>query len=153
MRKYLKLNKYLIFALCVLLGLVANPIFSQNQAKIDSLRLLLKTSRDTSRFTLLSELFQATNRTNFEEALGYAKAAYSYAQSSRDSVAIVKAGRMIAYSLDDLGRNEEALVVLNRVIRIAQRNQDEYPELKEILSFFIIMPVSPICILVSTIPP
>lgn len=135
MLKYYKFNKYITFTLCVFLGLASHPLISQDQSKIDSLRLLLKTSGDSTRFILLTQLFQATNRTNFEEALGYAKAAYSYAESKRDSVAIVKAGRMIAYSLDDLGRNEEALAVLNRVIRIAQRNQSKYPELPGILKF------------------
>lgn len=135
MPTYLKFNKYITFALCVLLGFITNPLLSQDQAKIDSLRLLLKTSRDTSRFTLLTALFQATNQTNFEEALGYANAAYSYAESSSDSVLMVKAGRMIAYSLDDLGRNEEALLILNKVIRIAQRNQERHPELKVVLRY------------------
>jgi tetratricopeptide (TPR) repeat protein len=102
---------------------------------VDSLKLILRGSRDTTRFTILSELFKATNKTNYEQALGYANAAYEQAESIGDSVRIVEGGRMIAYALDDLGRNEDAIVVLNRVIRIAQRNQKKYPVLRTKLKF------------------
>jgi signal transduction histidine kinase len=106
-----------------------------SQQKIDSLKLHLKYSRDTTRFEILSELFKATNRTNFEEALEYANAAYQQAEALGDTVRIVEGGRMRAYSLDDLGRNSEAIVILNKIILIAQRNQKRYPELKRELKF------------------
>lgn len=103
---------------------------SQNNSKIDSLGLLLKSSRDTTRFNILSELFKSTNRTDFEQALKYAQAAYDQAEAIGDSVRMVEGGRMIAYSLDDLGRNDEVVKTLNKVIKIAERNKLRYPALK-----------------------
>ncbi|MDZ7648022.1 MAG: hypothetical protein U5K54_13065 [Cytophagales bacterium] len=44
---------------------------------------------------MLTALFQATNQTNFEEALGYAKAAYSYAESLHGHHGDRKGGEMI----------------------------------------------------------
>ncbi len=111
------------------------PGILYSQGKIDSLKSLLKSSRDTARFEILAELFKTTNRTNFEEALGYANAAYEEAKVIGDTVKIVEAGRMRAYSLDDLGRNAEAIVILNKIILTAQRNQERYPELKRQLKF------------------
>jgi signal transduction histidine kinase len=135
---YLKFAKQLSFGLSIggiLILLCSFSAYSQSTTKVDSLKLLLESSRDTTRFRILSELFKATNRSDYEEALVYAKSAFDQAEAMGDSVKIVEGGRMMAYSLDDLGRNEEAIIILNKVIRIAQRNQDKYPKLKTILKF------------------
>jgi signal transduction histidine kinase/Flp pilus assembly protein TadD len=121
----------------LLVMIVTCPVFSQNLKKIDSLKTLLGSARDTTRFKILSELFKQTNQSDFNEALGYATQAYDQAEAIGDSAKIVEGGRMIAYSLDDLGRNDEVIDVLNKVIGIAVRNQERYPELKPKLKFLL----------------
>lgn len=110
---------------------------SQNFKKIDSLKTVLGTAKDTTRFNILSELFKQTNQSDFDEALSYARQAYNQAEAIGDSAKIVEGGRMIAYSLDDLGRNDEVIEILNKVIGIAIRNQDRYPQLKPKLKFLL----------------
>jgi signal transduction histidine kinase len=114
---------------------ISYPSFSQDKRKIDSLKALLSSSNDTTRFKLLSELFKETNRYNFEEALTYAQQAFNQAEALGDSIRIVEGGRMVAYSLDDLGRSDEAITLLNRLIRIALNNKERYPELKIKIKF------------------
>lgn len=116
---------------------VTCPAFSQNLKKIDSLEFLLSTSRDTTRFKILSELFRQTNQFDFNQALNFAQQAYHQAEAIGDSAKIVEGGRMIAYSLDDLGRNDEVIEILNKSIAIAIRNQERYPELKFKLKFLL----------------
>lgn len=108
---------------------------SQNLNRIDSLKELLGSSRDTTRFNVLKELFKETNRTDYSMALNYAQASFKLAGALGDSTKIVESGRMMAYSLDDLGRRDEAILILNKVIGIALRNKDKYPELKSKIKF------------------
>ena len=98
--------------------------------KIDSLESLLSSSSGVEKFQVFAGLFNETKQTNFEVALLYARQANLVAETIGDSVLMVEGGRMIAYSLDDLGRLTEAITILNNVIRIAERNQIKYPELK-----------------------
>lgn len=110
------------------------PALSQQQ-QIDSLTLLLKSARDTTRFNILAQLFRETNRSDYEAALMYAEQAYREAEALGDSARIVEGGRMMAYTLDDLGRNDEVIAILNKVIGIANRNRARYPELKSKIKF------------------
>ncbi len=135
MLTYLKSLKRLTFFLFLSGFLGSFESHSQNEAKIDSLKILLRSARDTTRFRILSELFKQTNRTDFEGSLKYANEALGVAESIGDSVRIVEGGRMIAYSLADLGRNDDVTTILNRVIRIGERNKERYPELKSKLKF------------------
>ena len=116
---------------------VASSGFSQGENKIDSLKRLLVSAKDTMRFNILTKLFNQTNKTDYEAALGYAQLAYHQAEAIGDSVRIVEGGRMIAYSLDDLGRNDEVILILNKVIGIALRNQKRYPELRSKFKFLL----------------
>jgi signal transduction histidine kinase len=116
---------------------MATTGYSQNEKKIDSLRKQLISSKDTMRFNILAKLFDQTYKTDYEAALGFAQLAYDQAESIGDSVRIVEGGRMIAYSLDDLGRNDEVILILNKVIGIALRNQKRYPELRSKLKFLL----------------
>ncbi|MBN8578794.1 MAG: tetratricopeptide repeat-containing sensor histidine kinase [Cytophagales bacterium] len=110
--------------------LVGFTLVQAQDRVVDSLELRLKQVKDTTRFRVYAELFEATNRSNYEKALGYARQAYNLAESLGDSVKIVEGGRMMAYSLDDLGRYAEVVKTLNHVIGIANRNQTKYPRLK-----------------------
>lgn len=136
MLKCFKYIKQLNFAIILLGGIVCSiTVSGQNVGKIDSLKTLLSTSQDTVRFSILSQLFRLTNKTDYTVALDYATASYRLALSLRDSARIVEGGRMMAYSLDDLGKRNEAISILNKVIGIALRNQEKYPELKTKIKF------------------
>jgi signal transduction histidine kinase len=97
----------------------------------------LEDARDTTRFQLLQELFKSYNQTDFNVALQYARDAYELAETLGDSSKIVEGGRMIAFSLMDLGRNDESIVILNRVLAIAKRNQERYPDIKPKIKFLL----------------
>jgi signal transduction histidine kinase len=116
-----------------------NPLisFAQDSPKIDSLKNELSTASDTTRFTLLQELFKSYNQTDFNLALHYAQDAYKLAEALGDSSKIVEGGRMMAYSLMDLGRNDESIDILNKVLAIARRNQTRYPDLKPKIKFLL----------------
>lgn len=105
--------------------------------RVDSLKSLLENANDTSRFNVLQELFKSYNQVDFNMALRYAQEAYQLAETLGDSSKVVEGGRMMAYSLMDLGRNDESIVILNKVLAIAKRNQERYPELKPKVKFLL----------------
>lgn len=135
--------KYQNFILCFIiicfLGNLFNPLpgFSQDSGRIDSLKNALQSARDTSRFNVFQELFKSYNQTDFTTALQYAQEAHRLAETLGDSSRIVEGGRMMAYSLMDLGRNDESIVILNKVLAIATRNQFRYPDLKPKVKFIL----------------
>jgi signal transduction histidine kinase/Tfp pilus assembly protein PilF len=120
-------------------GYMISPVegYAQNTHRIDSLKNALQTVKDTSRFNVLQELFKAYNQTDFNTALKYAQDAYQLAEALGDSSKIVEGGRMMAYSLMDLGRNDESIVILNKVLIIARRNQLRYPDIKPKIKFLL----------------
>lgn len=112
-------------------------IMSQDIKKsIDSLEQLLPGSKDTARYAILVKLHFAY-RPEFQKALDYGLLAYNQAEALGDSVKIVESGRLVAYSLDDLGRNDEVIEMLNRVLAIARRNVTRYPLLKPQIKFIL----------------
>jgi signal transduction histidine kinase/tetratricopeptide (TPR) repeat protein len=111
--------KLVTFIFCI----AANSLLCQDLKKVDSLKQKLVNAKDGDRFTLLNELFKENNSSNFSLALDYANDFDNLAVSKGDSAKIVQGGRMRAYSLMDLGRNEEAITVLTRILGIAKRNQ------------------------------
>lgn len=123
------------FTLCLFVA--SSLAVAQKQGKIDSLKRQLSASKGDTRFTILNELFKETNSFNFNEALEYANQFSDLASTSGDSVKMVQGGRMKAYSLMDLGRNEEALTILIRILGIVQRNQKTNPELKKQIKFIL----------------
>jgi signal transduction histidine kinase/Tfp pilus assembly protein PilF len=127
------------FVLAYSLGNLLNPSLglAQDFSRTDSLKKELATAKDTSRFNLLQELFKSYNQTDFNVSLQYAQEAYQLAESLGDSSKIVEGGRMMAYSLMDLGRNDESIDILNKVLGIARRNQVRYPELKPKIKFLL----------------
>jgi len=112
-------------------------VHAQNLHNLDSLKEQLKVTKDTSRFFVLQELFKSYNQSDFNEAYRYAKDAYQLAVTLGDSAKMVEGGRMMAYSLMDLGRNDESIIILNRVLGIAKRNQDRYPDMKSKIKFLL----------------
>lgn len=110
-------------------------LLSQNKLRVDSLERLLPGTKDTTRYSVLVKL-HFEFRPEFQKALDYALLAYNQAEAPGDSVKIVESGRLVAYSLDDLGRNDEVIEILNRVLPIARRNVARYPELKKKLNLY-----------------
>ncbi|MBS1508807.1 MAG: tetratricopeptide repeat-containing sensor histidine kinase [Bacteroidetes bacterium] len=97
----------------------------------------LALAKGDDRFDVLNSLFKETNSINYNEALTYATDFDNLALTLGDSVRIVQGGRMIAYSLMDLGRNDEAVRVLTRILGIARRNSEKYPILKGQIKFIL----------------
>jgi signal transduction histidine kinase len=124
--------RYSFKLLLLFVTLVAIQVNSFAQdLKLDSLKKELSLSQGTNRLNILNELFKSYNRSDFEIALEYAKEFDHLARLVGDSVKIVQGGRMRAYSLMDLGKNEEAIGILNEILSIAERNKVEFPELKK----------------------
>lgn len=116
-----------------------NPIESYTQnsnSKLDSLEQRLVKAKDTTRYSILTQLHYGY-RPEFQKALDYAMLAYHQAEALGDSLKIVESGRMVAYSLDDLGRNDEVIEILNKILRIARRNVDRYPAIKPQIKFIL----------------
>lgn len=118
--------KFTLIAFCVLSGAVT----AQTLSRIDSLKQKLLNAQGHDRFDLLNELFKESKSSNYSEALSFATEFDNLATTIGDSVRMVQGGRMKAYSLMDLGRNEEAVQILMRILGIAKRNSEKYPELK-----------------------
>ncbi|MFM7851726.1 MAG: tetratricopeptide repeat protein [Flammeovirgaceae bacterium] len=128
-------TKYFL-ATALLLATVA-PLFSQDKKKVDSLTALLQNAPDTTRLEVLNELFKQYNQVDYNTALGYARQFDRLAKQLGDSTKMVEGGRKIAYSLLDLGKNEEAIEVLLTVLGIAERNKTQYPEVKKQIKFIL----------------
>ena len=132
------LLKYLRF-FCIWILVLTNSgiVLAQGtNQEIDSLKQLLSKAKDTSRYAILVKLHYAS-RAEFHQALDFAQLAYNQAEALGDSIKIVESGRMIAYSLDDLGRSDEVIEMLNRVLVIANRNVTRYPAIKTQIKFIL----------------
>lgn len=134
-RNLFKYFKLLLLTLA-LVSVDSFDLLSQNKLRVDSLERLLPGTKDTTRYSVLVKL-HFEFRPEFQKALDYALLAYNQAEALGDSVKIVESGRLVAYSLDDLGRNDEVIEILNRVLPIARRNVARYPELKKEIKFIL----------------
>jgi len=135
--KYQNIVSFLI--LVAFLGCLTLPLIGEAQdlKRIDSLKTALRNTQDTTRYKVLQELFKAYNSTDYNVALKYATDAYQLAITIGDSSRMVEGGRMMAYSLMDLGRNDETIDILNKVLAIASRNQTRYPDIKPKIKFLL----------------
>lgn len=125
-----------------LLGLLAGLAMAwgaagQQSAKLDSLQQALDSSKDTTRFNVLFQLHLYYRQGEATDAFQYAKQAHQLAEALGDSVRIVRGARMMAYSLDDLGKNDEVIAILNQALGIAERNRQRYPQLKTDIRFIL----------------
>jgi signal transduction histidine kinase len=136
------LRMYNFFMHCFIIALVlighTAPVQSQDSKKVDSLkRKLVYSIQNEERFTILNELFKEYNQVDYKVALSYASEFNILAKQVGDSVKIVEGGRKIAYSLMDLGKNDEAITNLIEVLGIAERNKGKYPEIKKQIKFIL----------------
>jgi len=125
--------RFVTIALCLL----AFSAWSQDTRKIDSLKKELDQAKGVRSFDILNQLFKEYNSVDFKEALHYADEFDKLAKAGGDSARIVMGGRMRAYSMMDLGRNEEALSVLMQILSIARRNAKNDPEFKKHFKFIL----------------
>ncbi|MFM9837695.1 MAG: tetratricopeptide repeat protein [Cyclobacteriaceae bacterium] len=97
----------------------------------------LSHAETSGKFLILNLLFKEYNQVDYTIALDYAEQFDKLAKINGDSLKIVEGGKMIAYSLVDLGRNDEAIEILIRILGIAQRNVSQFPELKKQIKFIL----------------
>jgi tetratricopeptide (TPR) repeat protein len=124
----------LIFLSCIGFGLYAE---AQESMAADSLKKNLQTVFGKNRLPLLKELHMNYRTTQFDSAMLYADLFNDLALSLADSFEIVQGGRMQAYSLMDLSKNEEAIKVLLRILGIAKRNQEKHATMKKQIKFIL----------------
>lgn len=117
-----KLRK-VIWTLLVFGLLTSSPNrgLSQTQ-KIDSLKSLLSGKTGAGHAEILFEI--AWEYMDFNNELGYeyAKRAFEMAQTTDDSLIIVKTGRMTSQALRRLGKIDSAIVLFDKVLPIARRH-------------------------------
>lgn len=121
----------------IIFCLAACSLLAQDVHKVDSLKGKLLSSKGDDRFEILNQLFKAYNSINFSEALIYADNFSDQAFAIGDSARIVQGGRMRAYALISLGRNEEGAEILIQILGIAKRNQNKFPDLKSQIKFIL----------------
>jgi tetratricopeptide (TPR) repeat protein len=131
-----KIMKYLALCFLFLIQVESNAQQGKNkQNRIDSLKRQLLSTAGKDRLAIISELNLAFRDSLYEVALEYASEYYKLAFTLGDSIGTVNAGRMRAYFLVSLGKNEEAVQVLTMILGTARRNQQKYPELNNQLKF------------------
>lgn len=137
----LTLRLYSILTILVIMSFWFLPDKAHSQQKnstqVDSLRLVLPKTKGDERFTIINELFKLTNATDFSKALEYAELYHREALEIGDSAKIVQGGRMMAYSLMDLGQNEKAISIFEQILGIAKRNKSQFPGLKTQIKFIL----------------
>jgi signal transduction histidine kinase len=116
---------------------ISQSAFSQEKQKIDSLKGKLNQSNSYEKLEILNELFKQYNQFDYEAALGYANEFDRVAKEIGDSAKIIEGGRKVAYSLMDLGKNDEAFEILIRILEIAERNKDKSSEIKRQIKFIL----------------
>ncbi len=132
---------YRFFRQCLIVASISLfifiPIFSQDGKKTDSLKARLTNSTAAEKLNILNDLFKAYNQVDYQIAFNYAMEFDNLAKKMGDSVKIVEGGRKMAYSLMDLGKNDEAIKILIEILKIAERNKEQYPELKKQIKFIL----------------
>ncbi|HEV8512320.1 MAG TPA: tetratricopeptide repeat protein [Cyclobacteriaceae bacterium] len=125
-------NSIPLFFLALSLSISA---FAQDDQKTDSLKHLLEVYTDEVKLLEVNEqLFEYYKIRNSETGLKYAEAYNNLAMKSGDSLKIIKGGRMRAFCLLDFGKYDETVTILNSILKIATRNQDDMEVKKHIKS-------------------
>jgi len=100
------------------------------QSKIDSLNKLLDSTAPTGQFEILKSLHDEFKFNDYTKALTYAEQALNNAKLQGDSVKIIEGGQMVAFSLIDLAKNQQALNLLDTCLQIAKRNEKRLPQVQ-----------------------
>lgn len=137
MLKYQNIVSFLVWTYVIGFSFFPLIVIAQTDDRLDSLKNELNHANDTTRYKVLQELFKSYNQSDYNLALKYARDAYQIGEALGDSSKIVEGGRMMAFSLMDLGKNDEAIDILNKVLAIASRNQERYPDIKPKIKFLL----------------
>jgi signal transduction histidine kinase len=115
----LKSRALLLFSLTLL----SVQGFAQDNPKIDSLNRELSRSESIDRFNILYELtFEYIGAGDFQKALRQIDEAQEIAQDRRDSLRIVKAGRVKGQVLRRLDQTDDAIQEFLKVLPVSKRN-------------------------------
>jgi tetratricopeptide (TPR) repeat protein len=99
---------------------------AQDQVKIDSLKIKLDNSTvDTSKISLLTKISDIYARSNYVEAVSYAKLALDISKKSNNKKLISRSYRIVGSRLIMAGIYDEALKYFLESIKIAQEISDE----------------------------
>lgn len=128
--------KHSTLTICFI-GFLSINLFSQNIKRVDSLEKKLELPASYEKLDVLNELFKEYNQVEYEIALKYAMEFDRLAKQLGDSTKIVEGGRKVAYSLMDLGKNDEAIEILINILGVASRNKDRLPEAKKQIKFIL----------------
>ncbi len=117
---YQKIAFYFLF--CALLTGAGSAVLAQSSSKIDSLREELRLRGDVNRYKILWGLAYELFDVNNDEALDFAGQAHALAlKSGKDSLMIVESGRLSGQLLRRLHKLDEAIVLLEKMKPIAER--------------------------------
>ncbi|MEJ0055921.1 MAG: tetratricopeptide repeat protein [Bacteroidota bacterium] len=120
---YQKNGFLLAFFLTIAIG---NQIsYAQSLGRIDSLRIELNRASETEKFDVLWGLAYELFDVNNVEASVYARKAFEFAQSRKDSVQIVKSGRILGQILRRVGEVDESIKILESVLTISINHKVE----------------------------
>lgn len=109
----------------LLFGLTANALFGQlNVERLDSLQRELESSTDRLiKVDLLMELMRELINSDLDEAFRLSKSAVALSEQSGDSLRMVKTYFAQGFILRRQNRLPESIELLNRAMRIGERNQ------------------------------
>ncbi|NOT76906.1 MAG: tetratricopeptide repeat protein [Cyclobacteriaceae bacterium] len=126
------MKKTQLFCGFIFFNLMIQFLQAQNP-RIDSLKNELTNNKEANRFDILWGLaYELFDVDNFQ-ALDYASQAHEFALIHRDTLSIVKSGRIYGQLLRRVDRVEDAIDVLNSVLFMAKRHKLK-KELKIILN-------------------
>lgn len=95
---------------------------AQNRRAIDSLEFVLKSADNAATVDILFSLGCEFSNVDDSRALGYGNDALCLSKILGDSIQYVRVGRLVATTLQNLDRLEEAKQILLQILAIAKRN-------------------------------
>lgn len=105
--------------------LAATPALSQNEEvyrKVDSLKNEIRDASGKELYKIYFDIAYELFDVNDEEAVQFAKESYELAKQLGDSTEIARSGRQYGQLLRRVDRLEDAIVMFNEVLGIAERN-------------------------------
>jgi tetratricopeptide (TPR) repeat protein len=127
---------YMLLRSLFIIVLISTSLFIQAQ-NIDSLKAVLMSSKDKQRCDILFKLALGLAYKNNSLSLGYAVEGHRIAILLRDTLRIVKGGRILGQAYRRVDSLNASTKILDQVLAIAIRNQKDklvFDEYKRVLS-------------------